>query len=206
MLNGNLFCSSSLGLQNGHTVFITSCFINRESQLSKSLRHLTPSASSRWNIPYRGMFKEHHHPFKISKCCTALWYVILKGSQNLLSYCCYIFPKDSFIILIIWHHHLRGKPPKRFITAFFFHPSIVQQLFSPFHEQLGPVACDRGPNITAWASLITCLEHRNNHPRHTEYYICWACSAASGIVIVPQTPPLALLTRLKYLAILGNFD
>lgn len=114
------------------------------------------------------MFKEHQRPFKTSKHCTALWYVILKGIQNLLSYHCFIFPKDSFIILMIWHNHLRGKPPKRFITTFFFHSSIVQRLLSPFHEQLAPVACDHGSNITAWASLITFLEHRNNHPWHTE--------------------------------------
>lgn len=111
-----------------------------------------------------GCFEEHQRPFKTSKCCTALCYVILKGSQKLLSYRCFIFPKGSFIILMIWHNHLKGKPPKKFITAFFFHSSIMQWLLSLFHEQPSPVACGHGSNKTPWASLSTFLEHRSNHP------------------------------------------
>lgn len=66
MLNGNLFCSSSLGFQNGHMTFNTSCLINKGSQLSQSPRHVTPSASSCWNIPNHGVFKEHPLPVKTS--------------------------------------------------------------------------------------------------------------------------------------------
>lgn len=70
------------------------------------------------------MFKEHQHPFKTSKCCTPLWYVILKGGQNLSS----------------WDNHLRVKPLKTFVIAFLFYSSLVEPLLSSFQEQLGPVA------------------------------------------------------------------
>lgn len=149
MLNGNLFYSSSPEPENGHKVFVRSCLINKETQLSKSLRHVTPSASSYWSILYHGMFKEHKHPFKTSKCCTALWYVILKGGQNLLSLCCFIFTKPSFIILMAWHNHLRVKPLKTFVIAFLFYSSLVEPLLSSLQEQLGPLASNHGPNITA---------------------------------------------------------
>lgn len=163
MLNGKLFCSPSPGLQNGHMIFITNCLINKESQLSKSLRHVAPSASSCWNMPYHGMFKEHQPPFETSECCTALWCVILKGSQNLLSYCClfFFFLKDSFIIFMVCHDHFRLKPPKTFITALLCHSSIVQ--LSPFHKELGLAACDHGPNMTSWAPILTFLGQKSDH-------------------------------------------
>lgn len=54
--------------------------INKGSQLSQSSRHVTPSASSCWNIPNHGMFKEHPHPVKTSNVKVARFYCPIAAS------------------------------------------------------------------------------------------------------------------------------
>lgn len=103
MLNGNLFCSSSPGLQSGHMAFNTSCLINNGSQLSQSPRHVTPSASSHL---------KHPKPWSVQRTSTPSQNFKCKGSQNLLSYHCFIFSRDCFLILMIWHNSWRRKPQR----------------------------------------------------------------------------------------------
>lgn len=84
----------------------------------------------------------------------------------------------------VWHSHWRGKSPKRFITAFFYHSGIMQLQLSFFHRILYPVIMAQR---TAWASLIALLEHRSKHLWLTEQlYLLGLFSS----IIIPQIPEM----------------